>query len=61
MSKHLERLGNGSVVFFELDKNKTKIRIEEACDFYFGLHFNKKEFGELIEELMKLHSEMKED
>ena len=63
MGKQLDRLDddNGRIVDFELKQNDTIMCITECCDGYFSELLNKEEFGELIKELMELHSNMKED
>ena len=61
MGKRLDELHTKQIVSFELTKGNKEIDIMENCDEYFDVQFNKKEFGELIEELMELHSQMKED
>ena len=60
--KQLEKLNyyNGRVVEFDLASDGLTINIEEACDMYFRRTFNKKEFGELIDELKELHDKMKD-
>tara|TARA_R100000541_G_scaffold58953_1_gene71195 strand:- start:327 stop:515 length:189 start_codon:yes stop_codon:yes gene_type:complete len=60
--KQLEKLNydNGRVVEFDLASDGRTINIEEACDMYFSRTFNKKEFGELLEELKEIHGKMKD-
>jgi len=60
--KWLEKLGYGHESIFELDlmaDGKT-VQFMEACDLYFTTDLNKKEFGELIEELQEIHKIMKD-
>lgn len=41
-----------------LTSDRREIVIEEACDGYFGLTFNKAQFSELIEALQVLRDQM---
>jgi len=58
----LEKLGYEHERIFELDlmaDGKT-VKFTEACDLYFTTDLNKKELGELIEELQEIHKIMKD-
>lgn len=55
---HLKKLEEAQVVSFDLNSSKNIIQIGEECDSYFARSYNKKEFGEIIEELLVLHSKM---
>jgi hypothetical protein len=58
--KQLSKLKYDRVVEFDLASDGLTIDIGEACDMHFSRTFNKKDFGELIEELKELHSKMKD-
>lgn len=53
----LQKLEDESVVSFT-DFVESFICIEECCDNHFYVSLNKKEFGQMIEELRELHSKM---
>jgi hypothetical protein len=55
----LKKLSEYSVVYFELNKDKTSINVMDGCDLYFKVDLSKLEVGYLIDELTVFYNEMK--
>lgn len=60
--KQLERLScdNGRVVDFDISSDERTVNIVDGCDVYFSEAFDKKEFGELLDELADIYNRMKD-
>ena len=59
--KILEKLSDESVVYFELNEEKTQMNVMEGCDLYFSVDLKKQEVKQLIEELTALYGTMSEN
>ena len=55
----IKKLEDEQVFSVKLSENKTKVVFLEACDYYFGIDLNKKEFLELIDDFQVLADQMK--
>lgn len=58
VTRIIDSVSGDKVVSFKVSEDKESIRIRERCDDYFAIHLNKKEFGQMIEELKQLHGQM---
>lgn len=56
----LEKLGedSGRVLHVTLAEDKKTVELLEACNMYFSVDFDKKDFGQFISELQDIHKQM---
>ena len=59
--KILEKLSDKSVVYFELNAEKTQMNVMEGCDLWFNVNLKKQEVKQLIEELTAIYKTMSEN
>jgi len=58
----LEKLSyeEGRILDLEISEDKSYVELSEACDSFFSVKLDKSSFGELIDELKVIHSQMEE-